>query len=258
MENSTAEPSFDWTDWQSTPEYPKVLFPGEKRWKALQPWLEQNGSLLRPRYMPDWKPSWTDLISEVFAEDACISMQSSIIDATRSADGKLVALKRVVASVHPYEMEISRYFSNEPMESHPRNHCIPLLDVLEVPDHIDPEHTFILVVPFLRPFQDPRMKSIGEAVEFIRQIFEGMQFMHSCNVAHRFDAMDLNIMMDPNPTYPNMFHPVAMSKNRNFKGKAKHFTRTARPTKYYFIDFGLSRQYNPDDGPPLEYPIFGG
>ena len=28
--------------------------------------------------------------------------------------------------------------------------------------------------------------------------------------------------------------------------------------RYYFIDFGLSRRYNPDDGPPREHPIRGG
>ena len=38
----------------------------------------------------------------------------------------------------------------------------------------------------------------------------------------------------------------------------KHYSRTQRPVKYYFVDFGISRRYNPDDGPPLEYPIFGG
>lgn len=28
--------------------------------------------------------------------------------------------------------------------------------------------------------------------------------------------------------------------------------------KYYFIDFGLSRRYEPMDGPPREHPIRGG
>ncbi|KAL4244501.1 Protein kinase-like domain superfamily protein [Abortiporus biennis] len=101
------------------------------------------------------------------------------------------------------------------------------------------------------------MLSIGEAVEFFRQVFEGLQFMHSCRVAHR-DAMDLNIMMDPKPLYPNMFHPVRKDMDRSFKGKAKHYTRIARPTKYYLIDFGLSRQYDPSITEPLELPILGG
>ncbi len=65
-------------------------------------------------------------------------------------------------------------------------------------------------------------------------------------------------MYDPRPMYPNMYHPVCRDKNRHFKGKAKRFTRTARPVRYYYIDFGLSRRYNPEDGPPREHPIVGG
>lgn len=55
-----------------------------------------------------------------------------------------------------------------------------------------------------------------------------------------------------------MFHPSDDRRNRNFKGSAKYYTRTARPTKYFLIDFGLSRKYNPEDGEPQELPIKGG
>lgn len=70
--------------------------------------------------------------------------------------------------------------------------------------------------------------------------------------------MDMNIMMDPKPTFPNMYHPRETNKNRNFMGKAKFYTRTVRPTKYFLIDFGLSKRYNLDDGEPSELPIIGG
>lgn len=70
--------------------------------------------------------------------------------------------------------------------------------------------------------------------------------------------MDLNIMMDPRPLYPEMFHPVDDHLNITWNGFAKHHSRTARPTKYYFIDFGLSRKYKPSDAPFLEDIILGG
>lgn len=72
------------------------------------------------------------------------------------------------------------------------------------------------------------------------------------------DCMNRNIMMDPKPTFPSMYHPVDIDRTRDFKGRAKYHTRTARPTKYFLIDFGLSRKYNPDDGTPAEIPILGG
>lgn len=65
-------------------------------------------------------------------------------------------------------------------------------------------------------------------------------------------------MMDPKPTFPKMYHPVRLWMSRDFKGTAKYYTRTARPTRYYLIDFGLSRKYNPEDGEPEEIPIKGG
>ena len=78
-------------------------------------------------------------------------------------------LKRVSHNEHPYEKEISFFFSSEEIASHPRNHCVSIYDVLDIPE--DEEH-FILVLPLLREYDDPRIKSIGEAVEFFRQIFE--------------------------------------------------------------------------------------
>lgn len=34
------------------------LYSGERFWRDLQPWLKEQGYLLRPRYDPAWKPSW--------------------------------------------------------------------------------------------------------------------------------------------------------------------------------------------------------
>jgi hypothetical protein len=70
--------------------------------------------------------------------------------------------------------------------------------------------------------------------------------------------MALNIMMDPSKLYPQSYHPRRIDKSCDFNGTAKHMTRTKQPPKYYFIDFGLSGRYNPENGPPLEYPIRGG
>jgi hypothetical protein len=70
--------------------------------------------------------------------------------------------------------------------------------------------------------------------------------------------MNSNIMLNPTRLYPESFHPVATDLNKNCSGDAKHFTRTQRPLKYYFIDFGLSRRYDPSDIKPKEIPIWGG
>ena len=70
--------------------------------------------------------------------------------------------------------------------------------------------------------------------------------------------MNRNIMLDPIHLYPETFHPMATDLNMDCSGDAKRFTRTQRPPKYYFIDFGLSRCYDPSDTNPKERPIWGG
>ena len=95
--------------------------------------------------------------------------RAHLLDATRISTGELVMLKRISKILHPTETEITRYFSTEPIASHPRNHSVPLFEVLGIPGNND---DVILVIPLLRPYDNPPMNSVGEAVEFFRQVFE--------------------------------------------------------------------------------------
>jgi len=65
-------------------------------------------------------------------------------------------------------------------------------------------------------------------------------------------------MLDPSDMYPESFHPAAIERSKDFCRKAKWYSRTRRPTRYLLIDFGLSRRYDPANGPPLEKPVHGG
>ena len=125
-----------------------------------------------------------------------------ILDATRTSTKEIVVLKKVVKSRHPHEVEISQYFSSEALRSDRRNHCVPVLDVLNVPD--DPDIN-IIVFPLLRNCNDPDWATVGELVSFLVQIFEvnislvsdnlallsnnyseqGLQFMHQEHTPHR-------------------------------------------------------------------------
>ena len=68
----------------------------------------------------------------------------------------------------------------------------------------------------------------------------------------------MNIMMDASGLSIDAFHPVDPLMKRDFSGYARFRKRTQRPPKYYFIDFGLSRRYDPSLTKPLEIPIWGG
>ncbi|KAI0294563.1 kinase-like domain-containing protein [Russula brevipes] len=225
----------------------------EKWWAERQEALERAGYLLRSRYRPDWTPSWTGTNKfYLHCEDGTRVKLRLGMDATRISDGKPVMLKRLPLEEGPYELEINRLFSTEPLSSNSRNHCVRLLDVIELPD--DPP---IAVHPLLRPFYDPPFQTYGEFVTFFAQICEGVQFMHENHVAHR-DCTSENIMLDPSYMYPESFHPADIERSRDFRRKAKWHSRTRRPTRYLLIDFGLSRRYDPANGPPLDKPLRGG
>ncbi len=89
------------------------------------------------------------------------------MDATRISDGKPVMLKRLLVEEGPYEHDINKLFSTEPLASNPKNHCVQLLDVIDLPG--DPP---ILVHPLLRPFYDPPLQTYGEFVTFFAQTCE--------------------------------------------------------------------------------------
>lgn len=149
--------------------------------------------MLRPRYKPDWVPSWhkdggayydsyedgraivvSYPVSDSVGHGASFSppsplQRSAVLDATRISDDTVVTLKKIQTSEHPYEVDIARYFSSKPRASDPANRCVPVYDVLDVPD--DPDCKLI-VMPLLRKFFDPHFLTVGEAVEFFRQAFE--------------------------------------------------------------------------------------
>ncbi|GBE80560.1 hypothetical protein SCP_0302750 [Sparassis crispa] len=176
-----------------------------------------------------------------------------ILDAVRQSDGAAVVLKKTKKSTHPHEAEIAQFLSSPPLTSDPRNHCVSIYETLQDPTE---EDVVLLVMPLLRLYDEPRFETVGEAVEFFWQMIEGMLFMHEQHVAHR-DCMQLNTMMEPT-MYPDLFHPVKSTKKQDLSGPAKYYSRIERPPRYYYVDFGLSRKYDPKDGPPLEPPILGG
>ena len=98
----------------------------------------------------------------------CVQVPSKIIDATRLSDGAYVTLKLIKPSVHPYEVEIGQYFSSESLRDDPANHCVPIYEVIPIPE----EPRVILVMPLLRDYVSPPFSTFGEVVECFRQLFE--------------------------------------------------------------------------------------
>ncbi|KAI9443850.1 kinase-like domain-containing protein [Lactarius indigo] len=220
-------------------------FPGlsdsELWWRDHYGDIGASGYKLRPRYDPEWQPSWKRSGKDLFmTDDVQPTLYRSVMDATRVHDRKRVMLKKVLPEEGSHELSIIRYFSSDELRNDPRNHCVPLLELLDTSG--TKLEKKLMVMPFLRPFNHPRFQTFGEFVAFFIQICEGLQFMHKNNVAHRNCTVN-NIMFDPSKMYPNGYHISQINRRRDLKGRAKRYTRTDRPPRYYLIDFGLSRQY---------------
>lgn len=197
-------------------------------------------------------------------------------------------LKKVFSEEGPHELRISRFFSSPGIARHPRNHCVPLLGVIKIPR----TGQKLMVMPLLRPFNNPSFQTFGEFIAFFTQVCEvcfltnhrrresinfdvhSIRAFNSCTskTLHtggrgrlRMEALSKtffrdctanNLMFDPSGMYPQGFHPTQMNRSRDFKCRAMRYTRTQMPPRYYLIDFGLSRQYLSREA--LDEPLRGG
>ncbi|KAG8956899.1 hypothetical protein FRC03_010720 [Tulasnella sp. 419] len=113
------------------------------------------------------------------AEDSIVIENAFLLDANRLKDDTTVMLKYVNGDSP--EISIRKYLSTPELRSHPLNHSIPLLDIL-----VDPldELNVIMVFPLLRPIDSPRFATVGECLEFMKQVLEGLAFLHHHAIAH--------------------------------------------------------------------------
>ncbi|KAJ6463457.1 kinase-like domain-containing protein [Mycena sanguinolenta] len=200
------------------------LYEWERFWVTMQPFLLAQGYQLRPRYHPDWTPSWnggTVFFQRYDYED---SAANRALDATRVRDGKKVILKRVDPSVR----------------SDPRNRTIPLLDIIQAPD----TSWSFLVMPYCRRFNYPPFHCRNEFVEAMTQFLEGLQFMHEHNIVH-FDIAVQNMVMDESRVVPRGSHFSRPNTHTGLNTRIFFWNDrcTVSPVEYYYIDFGLSMYY---------------
>ncbi|KAJ7744207.1 kinase-like domain-containing protein [Mycena metata] len=209
-------------------EYTTLVY-DEPGWMRCQPFLEERGYILRPRYRPGWVPEMLTpgkLPQE--CEDAIFS-KGPVLDATRISDGAQVVLK--IVRTGSMEVHISELLARHPGA---KKHAVTVLEIIPVPDDI--KWSFLVM---------PRMPT--------EQTVQGLVFLHSQNIAHR-DICPNNIVVDASPMIPSGFHFVKENTsdgvhplrvfNPDDPNTPSIKTRTeAGPLNYYLIDFGLSTWY---------------
>ncbi|KAJ7074511.1 kinase-like domain-containing protein [Mycena amicta] len=228
----------------SRARYHPGLYEHEIFWADWQSYLFLKGYELRNRYNPNWRRrrGQLELWMPFFrtprnAEDEISIITGNVLDAVRISDGQKVVLKLLEST--SAEIGIHQYLDSPPLRSDPRNHTIPVLDVLPLPD----TPFSILVTPFCREFDYPPFHCRQEFVDAMTQYIEGLEFMHEQNIAH-MDIAPKNMLMDESRVVPKGSH---FSRPRTHDGRYELFCWTDRcsvsPVNYYYIDFGLSRYF---------------
>ncbi|KAI0351977.1 hypothetical protein OH77DRAFT_827900 [Trametes cingulata] len=199
------------------------LLPSEVEWKDRHKALHERGYILRTRYQPNWTPSWMGTnIAPSYCEDSFMSSDPRIMDAKRRSDGMAVAMKIVANDSR--ELQVLRFLSSVGGGD---NH---------------------LVMPHLRPYNDPEFQIVNDVVDFVSQMLEGLVFMHGHRVAHR-DIAPTNVLMDGTPLYPGGYHPVRIQRAPDAIYDAHPLARIDHPVKYFYIDFGLSVRFSAGASP---------
>ncbi|TFY75712.1 hypothetical protein EWM64_g8300 [Hericium alpestre] len=233
-----------WDESQPVAESFKILERPEVQWRHVQPWLESQGYMLRPRFRPGWIPSWTKKknASPVFFEDSVKRVATGAgvaIDAIQISTGRRVCLKRIPGKAEDSnELKITQFLSDL-RDKDPRNHSVPLLDVIHAPDHI------FLVFPLYRTLINgaEKLDTLGEGFDFVDQTLEVVTSFYVPSVLFK------------SAIYRVLFffmrwvsHIDALSRDARGQRLTGVRTRTqVGGVKYYYTDFGESMRFESSD-----------
>ncbi|KAK0229439.1 hypothetical protein EDD85DRAFT_957188 [Armillaria nabsnona] len=180
-------------------------------------------------------------------EDKHVPFRINVLDAIRVKDGAKVVLR--ITQTHASDLSMSQYLASSDLLRNPRNHSIPILDIIPIPD--DEDERVFMVMPRLIAFYEPEFHCRREFVEALRQLLEasvscassGPDFMHSLNISHG-DVNALNFMMDYSKVCPKGCHYAL-----TFSYDGVHWNRPSRPrcrvgpVRYYLIDFESAQEF---------------
>lgn len=110
------------------------------------------------------------------------------MDATRREDGRLVSLKTIRHNDN--ELDIALSLTSPNLIKHSMNHCVRILDTFVDPLDVD---RYFLVMPYLRPYDDPPFGAVGEAIDFVRQTLEVRQIYLSAVHTTDHDSSDCRV-----------------------------------------------------------------
>ncbi|TEB29032.1 hypothetical protein FA13DRAFT_1775668 [Coprinellus micaceus] len=185
--------------------------PSDGLWNRLAPFLKSSGYRVQSR-----------------PRELAIPHDPSVRAALELKTGRYVALKLYDADNQRDQLETIKELSHHSNAENPMNHTVRCERILELPGQSE---VLIMVMPLLKSLGNAPFATIEEAIDCLRQVFEGLEFLHGKRIAHLDISLD-KIM---------------------FADGSKEGSRT-----YFLTGFGSSRNYgenNFDDAPPGVWDI---
>ncbi|KAK0191956.1 hypothetical protein F5146DRAFT_928526, partial [Armillaria mellea] len=220
----------------------------EMFWVKHQHVLTGLGCMLRPRYHPDWTPSWvkkdgTERVRLRRYLDSHVPLRVNVMDAIRLKDGTKVVLQVTRTDTNELSM-IKKLCNPREILQDPLNHTVPIIETVPIPD--DNDHRVFMVMLILRNFSSPAFHCRSEFVEAFRQLLEVVTAPLFTSACHPSDDVNImNFLMDASGVCPRGYH---FAQNVSYDGV--HWSLYDRPrcrvapVRYYLIDFdaGISRR----------------
>ncbi|KAK0442221.1 hypothetical protein EV421DRAFT_600821 [Armillaria borealis] len=139
------------------------------------------------------------------------------------------------------ELSLGKHRCDPALLQDSRNHTVPILDIIPIPD--DEEKRVFMVMPMLKDFYAPPFHCRSEFADTLRQLLEGLDFMHRLNVAH-VDVSRFNFLMDSSKVCPRGYY---FANELSYDGV--HWSLPTRPrcrvgpVRHYIIDFESAQEF---------------
>ncbi|KZT67740.1 hypothetical protein DAEQUDRAFT_745989 [Daedalea quercina L-15889] len=108
-----------------------------------------------------------------------IGLPDNLFRGTRCLNGTSFVIKAV--HLHSREYDVVRYLSSSPIREDPMNHCIPVLDLIEVPSD---DLAFIVMEEWSSHLDTDPPHTLWGFLGIVRQHLEHIAFMHTHRIAH--------------------------------------------------------------------------
>ncbi|KZT09443.1 uncharacterized protein LAESUDRAFT_741744 [Laetiporus sulphureus 93-53] len=124
-----------------------------------------------------------------------VGLPDNLFRGTRCSDDLKVVIKAV--HTHSREYDIVRYLSTPPVRDHPMNHCIPVLNIIDVPED---RIAFIVMEEWSPHLVTDPPYILRSFLGTLRQHLEHITFMHAHHIAH-LDISLRNMLTDNHTRY---------------------------------------------------------